>query len=95
MFGARARSSLRDAKELCGESLTCNNSLDYDKGMQLIGEARSSATISTVLVAAGGVAIVASAIMIVTAPSTRQRSTMAIAPTVHDRGAGIAVIGGF
>jgi len=94
LFGAKANSTYRNAKALCGADLVCDPP-DYDKGKQLIRDARSSATTSTVLVAAGGAAIIAGAVVLLTAPHARERVTAQIVPVTHDRGAGLAVIGRF
>jgi len=94
LFGAKANSTYRDAKALCGADLVCDPP-DYDRGKQLIHNARSSATTSTVLVAAGGAAIIAGAVVFLTAPHARERATAQIVPVTHDRGAGLAVVGRF
>jgi tetratricopeptide (TPR) repeat protein len=94
LFGQKARSTYSDAKTLCGERLACDPA-DYERGKQLIGDARSSAMISTVLVATGGAAIVAGSIVLLTIPRARERVTARIVPVVHDRGAGLAVAGRF
>lgn len=95
LFGAKASSSYSDAKALCGSSLVCNTSPDYEKGKQLIHDARSNATTSTILVAAGGAAIVAGIVVFLTAPTARERNSAAIVPFVHDGGTGVAITGGF
>jgi hypothetical protein len=93
LFGAKARSTYNDAKTLC-VNLACDPA-DTDKGKQLIHDARSDATVSTVLVAAGGAAIVASAILYLTTPREREQATARITPIIHDRGTGLAIIGRF
>ncbi|HEX8110658.1 MAG TPA: tetratricopeptide repeat protein [Kofleriaceae bacterium] len=95
LFGAKASSANRDAKSLCGADLVCSNSADYEKGKQLLGDAHSNATISTVLVAAGGAAVVAGAIVLLTAHPTAERTVARIVPVSHDRGAVLAVVGRF
>jgi hypothetical protein len=94
VFGVKARSDYSDARTLCGASLVCD-AADYDKGKQLIRDSRSQATTATILVAAGVAAIAAGAIVFLTAPHTRERATARIVPVAHDRGAGLAIIGGF
>ena len=94
LFGARASSTFRDAKKLCGPRLTCNDA-NYDRGKQLIRDARFNATISTVLVAAGGAAIIASAVVLVIHPKAREQRITRIAPVAHERGAGLAIVGRF
>jgi tetratricopeptide (TPR) repeat protein len=94
VFGAKANSSYSDAKRLCGSDLRCD-AASYDRGRRSISDARSSATISTVLVAAGGVAIAAGAFVFLTAPSARDRVTARLVPLAHDHGGGLALTGGF
>jgi hypothetical protein len=48
-----------------------------------------------VLVAAGGAAIVTGVVVFLTAPHAQERGTARIVPVAHDRGAGLAVMGGF
>jgi hypothetical protein len=93
LFGAKARSTYNDAKALC-VNLTCDPA-DYPKGKQLIQDAHSDATVSNVLVAAGGAAIVASAILFLTTPGEREQATARITPIIHDGGTGLAIIGRF
>jgi len=94
LFGAKANSKYSDTKALCGASLVCDPA-DYGKGKQLMYDAHKNATISTVLVAAGGAAIVGSAIMFLTAPHARERTTARLVPVVHDRDTGFAITGRF
>jgi tetratricopeptide (TPR) repeat protein len=94
LFGAKASSSFKEAKALCSTSLVCDPD-NYDQGRQLTRDARVSATISTVLVAAGGAAIVAGAIVVLTRPRAQERATARIVPVTHDRGAGLAIMGRF
>jgi tetratricopeptide (TPR) repeat protein len=94
VFGVKARSSYNDAKHLCGADLRCDP-VNYDQGKRSISDARSSGTISTVLVAAGGVAIAAGAILFLTAPPAREHATARLVPLADPHGAGLALIGGF
>jgi tetratricopeptide (TPR) repeat protein len=94
LFGAKASSSFKEAKALCSETLVCAPE-SYDQGKQLTRDARASATASTVLVAAGGAAIVAGAVVVLTRPRTRERAMARIVPVAHDRGAGLAITGRF
>jgi hypothetical protein len=93
-FGARALSTLNEAKALCGEQLRCASE-NYDRGKQLSHDVHTSATASTVLVIAGGAAIAAGAAIWLTAPSTHEHPTAQLAPVIHDRGAGLAIVGAF
>ncbi len=94
VFGVKASSSYSDAKRLCGADLRCDP-VNYDQGKRSISDARSRATISTVLSAAGGVALAAGAIVFLTAPSVRHRAAARLVPLAHDHGVGLALTGGF
>lgn len=94
VFGAKARSTYKDAEALCGANLACSPA-DYPRDQQLVHDARSSATFSTVLVIAGGAAIAAGAVVFITAPRAPERATARIVPVVHDHGGGLAITGGF
>lgn len=94
VFGAKANSTYKDAKALCGPDLACN-SANYPRATQLFHDAQSSATTSTVLVIAGGAAIAAGAVVYLTAPRAPERATARVVPVVHDRGVGLAIMGGF
>jgi hypothetical protein len=91
LFGRKASSTYHDAQALCGANLVCGTG-DYARGQQLIRDTRSSATISTVLVAAGGAAIVTGAVVFLTGRRVRERATAQLIPVTHDRGAGLAVM---
>jgi hypothetical protein len=94
VFGLKAKSTYDDATALCGPDLACTPA-QYPRGRQLVHDAKSTATISTVLAVAGGAALAAGAILYFTAPRAPERATARIVPVVHDGGAGIAIIGGF
>jgi hypothetical protein len=94
LFGAKANSTYKKATSLCGPDLVCSPA-NFDEGKQLVRDARSSATISTVLVIGGGAAIAAGAVVFLTAPRARERATARIVPVMHDSGAGLAIAGGF
>ena len=95
VFGAKANSTYSDAKALCDPNLVCSSPADYDKAKGLMSDARSRATTSTVLVVAGGAAIVAGAIVFLTAPHAREQASARIIPVTHDHGAGLAIMGKF
>lgn len=94
-FGVKARSRSRQARQLCGEQLVCNNAADLEAGRRLIHNARADATISTVLVAAGGATIVGGVLVLLATPRTREQTTAEIVPLIDDHGAGLAVVGRF
>jgi tetratricopeptide (TPR) repeat protein len=95
VFGAKANATYSDAKALCDPNLVCSSPADYDKAKELMRDARSRATTSTVLVVTGGAAIVASAIVFLTAPHAREHVSARIVPVTHDHGAGLAITGKF
>jgi len=97
LFGSQALSKNDEAKKLCGDNLACSPA-DFDKGKQLISDGRSKATLSTVFVVAGGAAMVAGAVVFVTAPRARAREQATgahIVPVIRSSGAGIGLVGTF
>ena len=95
VIGAQAMSANNRAKELCGNDLVCSAE-NFDEGKKLVADGRSKATISTVLVVAGGAAIAAGAVVYLTAPHARERTTAArLFPMIHQTGAGIGLAGTF
>jgi tetratricopeptide (TPR) repeat protein len=94
VFGWQANEKQKELEDLCGENLACSKD-DYNDGQQLSDSAHSKATLSTVFVIGGGAALVAGAIVYLTAPRARERSSARLMPTVQDRGAGVAFLGSF
>ncbi|MEO7731861.1 MAG: tetratricopeptide repeat protein [Kofleriaceae bacterium] len=94
VFGAKASSSYSDAKKLCGDDMVCPAE-SFTQDQQLVSDARSSATISTVLVIGGGAAIATGVILYLTAPRGRERATARLVPVPHQGGAGLALTGAF
>lgn len=94
-FGGKALSAFSDAKEVCGTDLGCSPGDDYESGKKLISDARSYATTSTVFVIAGSATLVASAVLFLVAPRSREGTAARIVPVAHDRGAGLALMGRF
>jgi hypothetical protein len=98
VFGAKARSSFNEAKSLCGDEQVCTDVESFNRNKQLVSDARSSATLSTVLILGGGAAIAAGVVVLVTAPrspSAAERATARLVPVTHDGGAGLALTGTF
>jgi len=95
VFGAKAGSSLDAAKTLCGDDLVCRNDQDYDRGKKLISDARGQATLSTVLVIAGGAAVAAGVVVYLTAPKAHRAETARVVPAVSPQSVGFAILGGF
>jgi tetratricopeptide (TPR) repeat protein len=95
-FGAKASSTYKDAKALCGSDLVCDNDSDYAKGKKLVSDARSQATLSTVLVIAGGAAVATGVVLWITAPSgSHPERTAHVAPAVTTHSAGLVLEGSF
>lgn len=96
VFGLKASGKFDDAKALCGADLECDSDPDYAEGKQLISDARSQATLSTVLVAVGGAAVVTGVVVWLTAPKGKAAETSAhLTPVVTDRGAALVLGGRF
>jgi hypothetical protein len=95
VFGVKARSSYNDATALCGNDQVCTDADKFARDKQLVSDARSSATLSTVMVLGGGAAIAAGVIVYLTAPRASERATARLIPVPHDRGAGLALTGTF
>jgi len=93
-LGVRASSIFNDAKTLCGTHLICGSDADYEQGKDLIDQARTRATVSTVLVITGVAAAAAGAVVWVTA-SKREGAETAVVPVVADRDLGLAIVGRF
>jgi tetratricopeptide (TPR) repeat protein len=97
LFGSQAFSKNKEAKKLCGEDLACSPA-NFDEGKQLISDGRSKATLSTVFVVAGGAAMIAGAVVFLTAPRARAREQATgtrIVPVIGSSGAGIGLVGTF
>jgi hypothetical protein len=95
VFGARASAKFSDAKAVCGAALVCDSNADYIRGQRLVHDARSSATVSTVLVATGGAALIAATVAYLTRQSAQEQRAARIVPMADPRGAGLAVAGRF
>jgi hypothetical protein len=91
VFGLEAHGSFDDAKTLCGADLACDSDADFARGKQLISDANSQATISTVFVSIGAAAIAAGAVVYLTAPSESPRVT----PVMTAHSVGLAIGGRF
>ncbi len=92
-FGMKARSSDRQAKELCGDQLICDNAADFETGQRLIRDARSDAITSTLLVASGGAVVVGGVIVLLVGSRTGERASAHIVPVLNGHSAGLAVVG--
>ncbi len=80
VFGSMARSKWSEAKDVCGGT-TCTSMADLERANELGDAASSKASISTILVIAGGLAAAGGVVLWVTAPSKHEvRMTATPAP---------------
>lgn len=88
--GAYAWSQWQGTRDpsVCDRSNICS-----PQGQAQIASAKSNARTSTYLVAAGGLTVGASLVMLLLAPSTSEHAV--IAPMLDDHGAGVSIAGGF
>jgi hypothetical protein len=93
-LGARASSDYDEAKKVCS-NLICESDQDFGRGQDLIAQARTNATFSTIFVAAGVAAIGTGAVLWLTAPRRSRLASARIFPSVTDRDVGVAVAGRF
>jgi hypothetical protein len=89
VFGVMARGKWNDAKDACGGA-TCDSQEKLDNANALGDQARSKATLSTILVASGAVVAGAGVFLWVTAPKGMQ-----VTPTASESGAGVTLSGSF
>ena len=95
VFGSQASSKKSDAEKLCGADLACTDMAAFTQAKQAVSDAKSKATVSTVLMGVGLAAIAGGVIVWVTAPRESERATAHLVPVVHDGGAGLALTGVF
>jgi hypothetical protein len=96
-FGLGARSTYDDAKAACGGDLGCDSQADLDRSQGLVDDARSKATIATVLTGVGVAAVATGAILWLTAPSgdARPQSALRITPVLAGNHAELVLGGSF
>jgi serine/threonine-protein kinase len=88
-----AKQSDRDSANACSKTSSCT-ALDKSKIDQLTSEAKTRATVANVGFVAGGVALAAGAILVVTGwPKGRPSASAQVQPWIGDRSAGF-VVGG-
>jgi hypothetical protein len=97
IFGEKARETQAKVTEVCGALQKCASQSAFDRGHQLVGDARSQAATSTLLVAAGGAAVAAGVIIWLTAPKEHQhQETARVVPILSgNNDVGLAVAGRF
>lgn len=94
-FAMMANSANRDAREECGGSVSdCRG--DVGVAQDLVDQARTRSTIATIGLGVGAAAVVAGAVLYVTAPKRlAARDEFALVPTAGPSHAGLALIGRF
>jgi tetratricopeptide (TPR) repeat protein len=66
-FGFQAKGKWDDSKEFCNENVECTQG-----GVDLVNDAKSAATISTILVIGGGLAVAGGIVLFLTAPKAKK-----------------------
>jgi hypothetical protein len=94
-FGENARHAQAEVRELCGTIQKCPSQAAFDRGHQLMADAQSQATRSTLFIAAGGTALAAGAILWLTARSEHRPQTARVVPILSSHDVGLVVAGGF
>ncbi len=85
VFGVMARGKFSDAKSTCGGSIDQCAPGQLDRAQGQVDDARSAATLSSILFAAGGALVVTGAVIWISAPSAQggeHRSGVAIVPSL-------------
>ncbi|HEY5934989.1 MAG TPA: hypothetical protein VIU61_10150 [Kofleriaceae bacterium] len=94
VFGFRARSQYADAKDTCGGSIEDCDPARVMEAQGQVDDARSSGTLSTVMFAVGGAAVITGVVIYMTAPKLESRG-VTIAPAVDHQSAGVTLLGRF
>lgn len=93
VFGRMASSKWSEAKELCGDDLMCDDSMQLERGNQLVDDARLRANVSTGLVIGGVAAIGVGAFLFLTAPSATDTTSTAwrVTPSASPQSVGVSL----
>jgi hypothetical protein len=89
VFGVLARSKWSEAKDVCGGT-TCTSQADVDRANELGDQARSKATLSTILVLGGAAIAGVGAYLYINAPGETT-----ISPSATESGASVTIRGVF
>jgi hypothetical protein len=93
VVGLIASGKYSDAKDVCG-GLLCGTEDEFERGQQLVADARSRGNLATALSIGGGVLVATGLVLWFTAPSGEtgeSRERITIAPTTN----GVSVSGQF
>jgi PEGA domain len=94
-FGSQASSLNGEAKDLCGGAVDMCDPANLDAAQAKVDDARSKATVSTVLVGVGAAAIAGGVILFVTAPKAHPAEHARLTPVVAPDRVGFALSGRF
>jgi tetratricopeptide (TPR) repeat protein len=90
-FGVKAKGKWDDSKDECNDDVECTPA-----GVVLVDDAKKAATISTVLVIGGGLALAGGIVLYFTAPKAKESpKTVRLSPAVSPQFTGITLSGGF
>jgi hypothetical protein len=90
VFGLQAKSRFDQSKPLCRTEALCSQ-----PGLDLVSQAKGSATVSTIGFIVGGAALAGGLVVILTAPSGHARASASFSPLVGPQVAGGALSGAF
>jgi len=93
VFGLKARSDWNSAKSECGGTIESCPADHVAASQKHVDDARSSATISTVMFGVGGAAVAAGVILWITAPKAVEEHRVTIAPQLGGDSIGFVVSG--
>jgi hypothetical protein len=92
VFGALAGSQWNQAKADCGGAIDMCPPTDLSRSQSEVNTARSSALVSTIGLAVGGAAVVAGALLYLSAPTAETAPTaLRVVPSASSRGIGVAL----
>lgn len=95
IFGSTASSKWAEAKELCGEDLTCSNASQLEEGNALVDDARLNANVSTGFFIGGAALIGVATYLFVTAPAKPSKHALRLSPTTSGTNLGVSLEGRF
>lgn len=93
VFGLRARGTFGDAEDTCGGDIDRCDPSRLAVAQAQVDDARGQATVSTVMFAIGGAAVVTGAVLWLTAPRATEQPRAAVVPTFGRGTAGVAISG--
>lgn len=92
VFAFQRKSKLDDRAQICPALENCTQG-EVDQNNSLTDEARTASTIATIGFVAGGVLAATGLVLVVTAPSSRSKESVALAPIVGPGFQGVSLAG--